>query len=60
VAADQMIPAQSFVDVPVKVLWKDLRDDAPGWVIEPKPVKRGVVTAVVYFRGMIPMHVYDC
>jgi hypothetical protein len=63
VASDQRLPAWSFKDVPVKVVWNDLSDRTPDWVPEPNQVRRCVVTARSLINGTATeryMRIFSC
>jgi hypothetical protein len=51
VATEQTVPARSFKDIPVKMIWKNLRDRTPDWVSEPNQITHYVVTARSLLRG---------
>jgi predicted aspartyl protease len=52
VATEQTVPARSFKDIPVKMIWKDLSDRTPDWVSVPNQVRHCVVTARSFSSGI--------
>jgi hypothetical protein len=51
VATEQTVPARSFKDIPMKLIWKGLSDRTPDWVSEPNQIRHYVVTARSLLRG---------
>jgi predicted aspartyl protease len=51
VATEQTVPARSFKDIPVRMIWKNLSERTPDWVSEPNQIIRYVVTARSLSRG---------